>query len=185
MTLSSIVEVVLDLFHRWMFRRFRESLLLALDLRGSVAPPPHLYPIATTSSTLRTQTGLRRLEQRHGSRSTQLHSNVIFVQRSLPVHTTSGPIFARIRTRDHSFVACAPKRLPANTTARGTRGYIVVRRNSSAAANWVPGQPGAVGADSQERTLSAGISAAKLAECVSSHYSTKKLWRGSVRWTSK
>ena len=161
-----------------------ESLRLHLDHRLD-AHRPIRSRIGITSLNLPTQLDPLLLEQKSASKSTPLHSSVLSALKSSLVLTISDRTFALTRTSDLSCARCVAKLLLVNMTARGTRVCTAGKRSSFAAASWEQAAVGDAVEDSLERTLLAGTSEAKLAECASSHYSTKRRWSGSVFLTSR
>lgn len=167
---------------------------IALPAPGTLRP--HLDPplaarrllrslIVITSLNLPTRPALRLREQKSAFRNILRRSNVTSAQRNLLVLTTFDLIFALIRTSDHLYAQSAEKLLLVNMIERGTRACIAERRSSFAVASLVRAAAGDAVEDLLARTLSAGISEAKLAECVSNHCWMKKQWSDSVYLTSR
>ena len=161
-----------------------ESLRLHLDHHLD-AHRPIRSRIGITSLSLPTRLDHLLLEQKSAFKSTLLHSSVPSALRSSLVLTISDRIFALTRTSDLSCAPCVAKLLLVNMIARGTRVCTAERRSLFAAASLEQAAVGDAVGDSLERTLLAGISEAKLAECASSHYSMKRRWSGSVSLTSR
>ena len=161
-----------------------ESLRLHLDHHLD-AHRPIPSRIGITSLNLPTRLDHLLLEQKSASKSTLLHSSVPSALRNSLVLTISDRIFALTRTSDLSCAPYVAKLLLVNMIAKGTRVCTAERRSSFAAASSEQGAVGDAVGDSLERTLLAGISEAKLAECASSHYSMKRRWSGNVFLTSR
>ena len=128
---------------------------------------PLRFRTGITSSNLPTQVGHRPLGRKSASRNILQRSSAISAQKSLLVLTIFDLIFALIRTSDLLYVQSVEKHSLVNMTARGTRVCTVERRSLSAAVSWGLAVAGDAEGDLLARTLSAGISEAKLAGSVS------------------
>ena len=139
----------------------------------------------TTSSSLPTRHDHLLLEPKSAFKNILLHSNVPFALRSSLALTISDRIFALIRTSDHSYAQSVAKLSLVNMIARGTRDCTAERRSLFAVVSLAQAAAGDAADDSLVRTLSAGISEAKLVECASSHCSTKRQWSDNAYMTSR
>lgn len=125
--------------------------------------------IVITSSSLPIRLDHLLLERKSAFKNTLLHSSVPSARRNLLVLTISDRIFVLIRTSGLSYAQCVAKLSLVNMIARGTRVCTAERRSLFAAASLAQAAVGDAVEDSLVRTLLAGISEAKPAECASSH----------------
>ena len=137
------------------------------------------------SSNLPTRPDHRLLERKSAFKNILLRFSVVSALRSLLVLTICDRIFALIRTNDHSYAQSAAKLSLVNMIARGTRVCTAERRNLFAVVSLAQAEAGDAVEGLLERTLSAGISEAKLVGCASSRCSMKRQWSDSVYMMSR
>ena len=139
---------------------------------------PHLDPrlagrqllrfrIVITSSNLPTQLGHRPLGRKSASRNILQRSSVLSAPKNSLVLTIFDLIFVLIRTSDLLYAQSVEKHSLVNMIARGTRVCTAERRSLSAAVSLGLAVAGDAEGGLLARTLSAGISEAKLAGSVS------------------
>ena len=161
-----------------------ETLHLHRD-RHLAARRPLQSRTVTTFSSLPTRIDHRPLDRKSGSKNILLRSNVTSVQRNLLELTIFDLIFALIQTSDRLSAQSVAKLSLVNMIAKGTRVCTAERRSLFAVVNWARAVIGDAVEDLLVRTLSAGISEAKLEECASSHCWMKKQWSDSEYLTSR